>query len=142
MQCTPSAGQGVNLGFQDAARLATELEGRSAIERPATCACLRRYARARREDVVAMQFVTDGLDRLFASRSAGVAWLRNAGLSARRPPLVGQGRAAGTGSADNPSNPTTNPGLPMKLLQTLAAALLSVLLSAPALAQDAAQPTR
>jgi 2-polyprenyl-6-methoxyphenol hydroxylase-like FAD-dependent oxidoreductase len=41
---------------------------------------LRRYARARREDVTAMQFVTDGLDRLFAARSPGVSWLRNAGL--------------------------------------------------------------
>ena len=27
-----------------------------------------------------MQFVTDGLDRLFASRAPGLAWLRNAGL--------------------------------------------------------------
>ena len=28
-----------------------------------------------------MQFVTDGLDRLFASGAPGVSWLRNAGLS-------------------------------------------------------------
>ena len=77
----PLAGQGVNLGFQDAQALAAELEDRSPLERPGDLRLLRRYARARREDVVAMQFVTDGLDRLFASRAAGVAWLRNAGLS-------------------------------------------------------------
>ena len=77
----PLAGQGVNLGFQDAAALASEVEERSPIERPGDLRVLRRYARARREDVVAMQLVTDGLDRLFASRAAGVAWLRNAGLS-------------------------------------------------------------
>lgn len=77
----PLAGQGVNLGFQDADSLARELEERSPIERPGDLRVLRRYARARREDVAAMQFVTDGLDRLFASRAAGVAWLRNAGLS-------------------------------------------------------------
>ena len=27
-----------------------------------------------------MQFVTDGLDRLFGSRAPGASWLRNAGL--------------------------------------------------------------
>ena len=87
----PLAGQGVNLGFQDAEALAAELEGRSPIERPGDLRVLRRYARARREDVVAMQFVTDGLDRLFASRAAGVAWLRNAGLSLvdRQPAIKG-----------------------------------------------------
>jgi 2-octaprenylphenol hydroxylase len=87
----PLAGQGVNLGFQDAKALAAELEGRSPIERPGDLRVLRRYARSRREDVVAMQFVTDGLDRLFASRSAGLAWLRNAGLSLvdRQPAIKG-----------------------------------------------------
>jgi 2-polyprenyl-6-methoxyphenol hydroxylase-like FAD-dependent oxidoreductase len=27
-----------------------------------------------------MQFVTDGLDRLFGARSPGASWLRNAGM--------------------------------------------------------------
>jgi len=76
----PLAGQGVNLGFQDARVLAEELEHRSPLERPGDLRVLRRYARARREDVSAMQFVTDGLDRLFAARSPGASWLRNAGL--------------------------------------------------------------
>jgi ubiquinone biosynthesis UbiH/UbiF/VisC/COQ6 family hydroxylase len=76
----PLAGQGVNLGFQDARVLAEELAARSPLERPGDLRLLRRYARARREDVTAMQFVTDGLDRLFASDAPGASWLRNAGL--------------------------------------------------------------
>ena len=76
----PLAGQGANLGFQDARVLAGELGRRSPLERPGDLRLLRRYARARREDVTAMQFVTDGLDRLFASDAPGAAWLRNAGM--------------------------------------------------------------
>jgi 2-octaprenylphenol hydroxylase len=76
----PLAGQGVNLGFQDARVLAHELAERSPLERPGDLRVLRRYARTRREDVTAMQFVTDGLDRLFASGAPGASWLRNAGL--------------------------------------------------------------
>ena len=76
----PLAGQGLNLGFQDAKALAAILAERSAVERPGDLRVLRRYARARREDVSAMQFVTDGLDHLFAARAPGVAALRNFGL--------------------------------------------------------------
>ncbi len=76
----PLAGQGVNLGFQDARCLATILAERSPLERPGDLRVLRRYARARREDVSAMQFVTDGLDHLFAARAPGIAALRNLGL--------------------------------------------------------------
>lgn len=76
----PLAGQGVNLGFQDARCLASLLAERSPLERPGDLRVLRRYARARREDVSAMQFVTDGLDYLFAARAPGIAALRNFGL--------------------------------------------------------------
>jgi len=76
----PLAGQGANLGFQDARVLAEELAARSPIERPGDLRVLRRYARARREDVTAMQFVTDRLDALFASDRPFVGDLRNAGL--------------------------------------------------------------
>lgn len=76
----PLAGQGVNLGFQDARVLADELGERSSVERPGDLRVLRRYARARREDVTAMQFVTDRLDQLFATDVPGAAILRNAGL--------------------------------------------------------------
>lgn len=78
----PLAGQGVNLGFQDAKALAEVLAERSPVERPGDLRLLRRYARARREDVSAMQFVTDQLDRLFASEAPGASWLRNTGLQA------------------------------------------------------------
>ena len=76
----PLAGQGVNLGFQDARALAEVLQGRGALERPGDLRVLRRYARSRREDVTAMHFVTDGLDRLFAAGNPGVRVLRNVGL--------------------------------------------------------------
>jgi len=76
----PLAGQGVNLGFQDARALGEALAQRSALERPGDMRVLRRYARARCEDVSAMQFVTHGLDRLFASDEQGVRRIRNLGL--------------------------------------------------------------
>jgi ubiquinone biosynthesis UbiH/UbiF/VisC/COQ6 family hydroxylase len=76
----PLAGQGVNLGFQDARLLAEELGERSALERAGDLRVLRRYARQRREDVTAMQFVTDRLDKLFAADNRGLSFLRNAGL--------------------------------------------------------------
>jgi ubiquinone biosynthesis UbiH/UbiF/VisC/COQ6 family hydroxylase len=76
----PLAGQGVNLGFQDARCLAEVLEHRSQLERPGDLRVLRRYARGRREDVTAMHFVTDSLDRLFASGTPGARRLRHLGL--------------------------------------------------------------
>jgi 2-polyprenylphenol 6-hydroxylase len=76
----PLAGQGVNLGFQDARVLADELAARSPLERPGDLRVLRRYARGRREDVTSMQFVTDQLDRLFAAQAPGAAAFRNLGL--------------------------------------------------------------
>ena len=76
----PLAGQGVNLGFQDARVLAGVLGQRGALERPGDLRLLRRYARARREDVTAMQFVTHGLDKLFAAGNPGIRVLRNVGL--------------------------------------------------------------
>jgi 2-polyprenylphenol 6-hydroxylase len=78
----PLAGQGVNLGFQDARVLAETLAERTPLERPGDLRVLRRYARARREDVSAMQFVTDRLDKLFSSETPGASWLRNTGLQA------------------------------------------------------------
>ncbi|MGH8620250.1 MAG: FAD-dependent monooxygenase, partial [Burkholderiales bacterium] len=78
----PLAGQGVNLGFRDAQALAGVLAdrepGRDLGDRP----LLRRYERARREDIWATQFVTDGLARLFSAEGAALARLRNTGLAA------------------------------------------------------------
>lgn len=76
----PLAGQGVNLGFQDVKALVEALSDRSSLERPGDLRVLRRYARGRREDVTAMQFVTDGLDKLFSSGKPGAYTLRNLGL--------------------------------------------------------------
>ena len=76
----PLAGQGINLGFQDVRALCDAIQGRSALEAVGDLSVLRRYARERREDVTAMQFVTDGLDRLFATRRRGAYTLRNLGL--------------------------------------------------------------
>ncbi len=76
----PLAGQGVNLGFQDVRALAEAIASRSPLEAPGDLRVLRRYARERREDVTAMQFVTDGLDRLFATGKPGAYSLRNLGL--------------------------------------------------------------
>jgi 2-polyprenyl-6-methoxyphenol hydroxylase-like FAD-dependent oxidoreductase len=77
----PLAGQGANLGFQDARLLAEEVTGRSALERPGDLKVLRRYARGRREDVTAMQHLTDRLDALFASEAPLVGEIRNSGLA-------------------------------------------------------------
>ena len=76
----PLAGQGVNLGFQDAKSLAEALASRSPLERPGDLALLRRHERARRADVDAMQFVTDRLEWLFGIETPLVARFRNAGL--------------------------------------------------------------
>jgi ubiquinone biosynthesis UbiH/UbiF/VisC/COQ6 family hydroxylase len=77
----PLAGQGVNLGLQDAHVLAEVLAQRSALERPGDLRVLRRYARARREEIDAMQLVTHGLDRLFGARAPEVRALRNLGMA-------------------------------------------------------------
>jgi ubiquinone biosynthesis UbiH/UbiF/VisC/COQ6 family hydroxylase len=77
----PLAGQGVNLGFQDARELAQVLHQRGACGDTGEPRLLRRYERARREDVLAMSLVTHGLQQLFASERPALSWLRNRGLS-------------------------------------------------------------
>lgn len=77
----PLAGQGVNLGFRDARVLAATLAARGPERDVGVFPLLRRYERARREDIAAMFAATDGLQRLFSSRVPGVAALRNTGLS-------------------------------------------------------------
>jgi ubiquinone biosynthesis UbiH/UbiF/VisC/COQ6 family hydroxylase len=76
----PLAGQGVNLGFRDARELAHVLQTRGG-----QCDCgdshlLRRYERARQEDIVSMQLTTDALKRLFNNRNPFLRGLRNFGL--------------------------------------------------------------
>ena len=76
----PLAGQGVNLGFRDARELAAVLCGRGAQQDCGDYHLLRRYARARIEDVFAMQLATDGLQRLFASNAVWLSRARNLGM--------------------------------------------------------------
>lgn len=77
----PLAGQGLNLGLADArdlARITVEREPFLAIGDPTL---LRRYRRARAQDLLEMRLVTDGLKRLFDLDLPGATWIRNAGMS-------------------------------------------------------------
>ncbi|MEQ1775025.1 MAG: UbiH/UbiF family hydroxylase [Burkholderiales bacterium] len=76
----PLAGQGVNLGFRDARELAAVLCDRGAQNDCGDYALLRRYERARREDVLSMQLATDGLQKLFASQAVWLSRTRNLGM--------------------------------------------------------------
>lgn len=77
----PLAGQGGNLGLLDAAELAAQVGGaqQRGID-PGHPAILRRYERRRRADNLAMLAVTDGLERLFSSRSAWAEGARRIGM--------------------------------------------------------------
>jgi 2-octaprenylphenol hydroxylase len=77
----PLAGQGANLGLQDAEALAATLAAREAFRDPGELRLLRRYARARAEPLLAMRAVVHGLYRLFELPGAAPARLRNAGLN-------------------------------------------------------------
>lgn len=77
----PLAGQGVNLGFQDARALAQALSARAAHESCGDFNLLRRYERARKEDILAMQWTTDSLQQLFALQNPIAKTMRNKGLA-------------------------------------------------------------
>lgn len=76
----PLAGQGVNLGFRDARELATVLAGRAPSQDCGDLSLLRRYARARREDIATMELGTDVLQKLFAAQSVWLSGARNSGM--------------------------------------------------------------
>ena len=76
----PLAGQGVNLGFRDARELAQVLLQRGAQSDCGDFHLLRRYERARREDVATMRLATDTLQRLFNNGDERLGKLRNLGL--------------------------------------------------------------
>jgi 2-octaprenylphenol hydroxylase len=75
----PLAGQGLNVGLQDARELAQVLCRRAPQQDPGDLALLRRYERVRAEPILAMDFLVDGLFRMFGAPAA--ARLRNAGLN-------------------------------------------------------------
>jgi ubiquinone biosynthesis UbiH/UbiF/VisC/COQ6 family hydroxylase len=76
----PLAGQGVNLGLRDARELASVLKNRGAQYDCGDYALLRRYERARKEDVLSMSLATDGLQKLFASKTVWASTVRNLGM--------------------------------------------------------------
>jgi len=77
----PLAGQGANLGLQDARELAAVLGGREPMRDPGDLRLLRRYERARALEVGAMDATVHGLYRLFGAPARPFAILRNAGLN-------------------------------------------------------------
>lgn len=85
----PLAGQGANLGLQDARLLAAVVAGREPGRDSGDLRLLRRYERSRAEDILAMRATVHGLFRLFDARGAGISRLRNAGLNlADRMPVL------------------------------------------------------
>ena len=85
----PLAGQGANLGLQDASALAEVLRAREPGRDPGDERLLRRYERARAEDILAMRTTVHGLFRLFDARGSGISRMRNSGLNlADRLPVV------------------------------------------------------
>ena len=85
----PLAGQGVNLGFRDARALAEVLASRGPRHDCGDHALLRRYERARAEDVAAMELMTDGLQKLFMNDAVWLTKARNLGLDlVDRQPLI------------------------------------------------------
>ena len=80
----PLSGHGINLGFQDAASLADVLLQKPEYQDCGSLALLRRHERARKEEVLALQTVTDTLHRLFQAPADPLApWVsvRNIGMN-------------------------------------------------------------
>jgi ubiquinone biosynthesis UbiH/UbiF/VisC/COQ6 family hydroxylase len=80
-QVHPMAGQGVNLGFRDVVELAQVLAERNPLADIGDRFLLRRYERARKADVIAIQGLTHALYAAFDSKQALVRKARNWGLS-------------------------------------------------------------
>lgn len=85
----PLAGQGVNLGLRDARELAATMIARGLEPDCGDYLLLRRYERARKEDILAMELATDGLQRLFNNTNPTLVRWRNLGLEiTNRLPLL------------------------------------------------------
>jgi 2-polyprenyl-6-methoxyphenol hydroxylase-like FAD-dependent oxidoreductase len=79
-QIHPLAGQGVNLGFRDAIELSNILSQRNPKQDIGDIILLRKYARARKADLLALESVSHGLHDLFGSPVPFLKKLRSCGL--------------------------------------------------------------
>jgi len=79
-QVHPLAGQGVNLGFRDVIEISRVLSQKNSRQDIGDIMLLRKYARARKADLVALESVTHGLHDLFGSSVPFVKKLRSFGL--------------------------------------------------------------
>jgi ubiquinone biosynthesis UbiH/UbiF/VisC/COQ6 family hydroxylase len=80
----PLAGQGINLGFRDARDLARLLGAGAGAPTPAdpgSPRLMRQYRQARAEDILSLDLLTHGLQRLFAAGDPFSRALRNHGLN-------------------------------------------------------------
>lgn len=77
----PLSGHGINLGFGDARILAEALSNKPPYVDCGEPALLRAYERTRKEEVLLLQSVTDGLQRLFAPDLKLLSVLRNFGMN-------------------------------------------------------------
>jgi 2-polyprenyl-6-methoxyphenol hydroxylase-like FAD-dependent oxidoreductase len=77
----PLAGQGMNLGLRDVAALAEVIANKEAFRDLGDPVLLRRYERARREDIQKLMAATDGLQRLFSVPGTLARTVRNAGMA-------------------------------------------------------------
>ncbi len=76
----PLAGQGVNLGLRDVRKLTEIIMERGFQADIGDFMLLRRYECARKEDILALEVVTDGLQKLFNNPNPTLARIRNLGL--------------------------------------------------------------
>jgi ubiquinone biosynthesis UbiH/UbiF/VisC/COQ6 family hydroxylase len=77
----PLSGHGINLGFQDARVLAGVLGDKPGHVDCGDLGLLRGYERARKEEVVTLQTLTDSLHDLFGPAAGSLSRLRNLGLN-------------------------------------------------------------
>ncbi|MDI9408450.1 MAG: FAD-dependent monooxygenase [Candidatus Pacebacteria bacterium] len=100
----PIAGQGANLGWRDTALLARLIiEAKAQGLDIGSTTLLQKYEAQRWPDLISLSVVTNGLNRLFLSNRAEVAWLRSLGLGAvdhlpwLKKPLMLQAMGLGAG---------------------------------------------
>jgi 2-octaprenylphenol hydroxylase len=77
----PLAGQGMNLGLRDVAALIEAVAKKESFRSAGDPVLLRRYERARREDIHKLMAATDGLQRLFAMPGTLARAVRNTGMA-------------------------------------------------------------